>query len=69
MKNLFFPMAFVTLLAGCATPDVPESVRATQAMTDIDGVPISPGGGSALGIGIGGWGHWGGIGAGFGIGW
>ncbi|MDB5761577.1 MAG: hypothetical protein JWQ21_572 [Herminiimonas sp.] len=72
MKRHFFSTALIAILSGCATPGYDsEGVRATEAMTDMDGVPISPGSstsGIGIGIGIGGWGHRGGAGVGFGMG-
>jgi hypothetical protein len=59
-----------TLLAGCATGyGQPEGVRATQAMTDMDGRPIDVGPGSGLSFGFGSWGRHGGVGLGIGPGW
>jgi hypothetical protein len=75
MKRLFLAAALVSTLSACATPNYnDEGVRATQAMTDMDGKPIYPGysgvaPGVGIGIGIGSWGHRGGAGVGFGMGW
>jgi hypothetical protein len=59
------------MLAGCASSAPPESMRATQAMTDMDGRPIDPGPASGLsvGVGFGSWGAGSGIGVGIGRGW
>jgi hypothetical protein len=60
------------LLCSCATwNDQPESMRATQAMTDMDGSPIysGPYSGLSIGFGFGNRHHGGGTSIGFGVGW
>jgi hypothetical protein len=72
MKRFLIVATLFGSLSGCASSNyVPESVRTTQAMTDMDGRPIYPGPSSSLGvgIGIGSWWHRGGVGVGFGTGW
>jgi hypothetical protein len=73
MKRLF-TMMLVAGLFGCATPSYNDlrGVRATEAMTDMDGRPISPNAtyGVGIGFGAGSWGHrGGGFGVGVGTGW
>jgi hypothetical protein len=59
----------IVLFSGCTTPyQQHEGLAATEAMTDMNGVPISPGRNTAVGVGIG-IGSWGGrVGGGVGIG-
>jgi hypothetical protein len=73
MKRLLTSALLLVALCSCATLyNEPESVRATEAMTDMDGRPIYPGwgwgSGVSVGVGIGSWGHRGGGGVGIGIG-
>jgi hypothetical protein len=74
MKRLLGFAVLVAWITGCATTDynAHEGLRATQAMTDMDGKPIDPGATSALDVGVGiGIGHFSGrtgFGVGFGMG-
>jgi hypothetical protein len=74
MKHVLGLAVLVAWMSGCATPDYNdhEGLRATQAMTDMDGKPIDPGPTSGLdvgvGIGIGRFGGRSGFGMGFGMG-
>jgi hypothetical protein len=74
MKPILLSALLLAALSGCASGPPPDGVRATQAMTDMDGRPIDPGpgglnGGFGIGFGFGSWGRGGGIGIGVGTGW
>jgi hypothetical protein len=72
MKPILLSALLLIVLGGCASGPQPDGVRATQAMTDMDGRPIDPGPGGlsgGVGFGIGGWGRHGGFGLGIGTGW
>ena len=72
MKRLLLVLTLVMLCAGCATSADYPGLRATEAMTDMDGVPITSGAAASavgFGFGIGSWGHHGGAGIGIGTAW